>query len=170
MSRIGVIGDTHGRVPERVFELFAGVERIIHTGDVGGGAVLDALHTIAPVTAVAGNYDREPELRARLLPDPSALVLAGYSTFLTHRLITLEWTTHRELIADLLVSKGFPPRLFIFGHTHSPVLEHIRGIWFVNPGYAGPDPCEGPATAIVLELGTQEIKGRIVSLEPVSAD
>ena len=164
MTRIGVIGDTHGGLPEGVTAAFAGVDRIIHTGDVGGLAILAALDAIAPVTAVRGNYDTEPELQPRLLPDPSALNIAGLSAFLTHRLITLEWNTYRELIADALVQKGFPPRLFIFGHTHSPVLEHIRGIWFVNPGYAGPDRLEGPATAVVLTIAGDDVKGEIVSL------
>ena len=44
--------------------VLAGVDRIIHAGDVGGGEVLEALSRIAPVDAVFGNVDdpRDPML------------------------------------------------------------------------------------------------------------
>ena len=55
--RIGVISDTHGLLNPRVFELFDGVDHILHAGDIGAEDVLLALRAIAPVTAVAGNID-----------------------------------------------------------------------------------------------------------------
>ena len=57
MTRLGVISDTHGRLDAAVHEIFAGVERIVHAGDVGAAGVLVELSTIAPVTAVRGNVD-----------------------------------------------------------------------------------------------------------------
>ena len=45
--RIGVISDTHGKLHPRVAEVFAGVEAIIHAGDVGGGHVIETLRRIA---------------------------------------------------------------------------------------------------------------------------
>ena len=54
---IGVISDTHGTLPRWVEEAFAGVDLIIHAGDVGRSAVLDELGCIAPVVAVRGNMD-----------------------------------------------------------------------------------------------------------------
>src|SRR6266852_124415 len=54
---IGLISDTHGLVRPRIAEIFAGVRMILHAGDVGGRAVLEALATIAPVEAVFGNVD-----------------------------------------------------------------------------------------------------------------
>ena len=163
-TRIGIIGDTHGVVHAELAELFRGVDQIVHTGDVGGAAVLDALAAIAPVLGVRGNYDTEAEVRERLLPDPSAITLAGLPAILTHRLISLEWTTHHDLIAALLAERPSPPRLFIFGHTHEPVLEELHGIFFVNPGYSGPDPLEGPSTAAILEIEQERIWGEMVKL------
>lgn len=55
--RIGIIADTHGVLHPRVQDVFAGVDHILHAGDVGGAHILDALRAIAPVTAVAGNND-----------------------------------------------------------------------------------------------------------------
>ncbi len=50
---------------------FAGVDLIVHAGDVGGRSVLAALRAIAPVNAVSGNVDdrHDPSLpRALSLP------------------------------------------------------------------------------------------------------
>jgi putative phosphoesterase len=54
---IGLISDTHGMVRASVFDALAGVELILHAGDVGGDDVLAELATIAPVLAVHGNTD-----------------------------------------------------------------------------------------------------------------
>ncbi|MCA9469258.1 MAG: metallophosphoesterase family protein, partial [Nitrospira sp.] len=56
---IGVISDTHGLVRPEVFEVFQGVEVILHAGDIGHEEVLRTLETIAPVVAVRGNNDRQ---------------------------------------------------------------------------------------------------------------
>ncbi len=60
--RVGVISDTHvpaiaRSLPAAVFEVFKGVDLILHAGDVVELSVLDELRTIAPVEAVAGNMD-----------------------------------------------------------------------------------------------------------------
>ena len=54
---IGVVSDTHGFFDTRLGELLAGVELILHAGDVGKQEVLDELQRIAPVRAVRGNVD-----------------------------------------------------------------------------------------------------------------
>lgn len=68
--RIGVISDTHVPVraralPGEVFEIFAGVDLILHAGDLITLNVLDELGSIAQVLAVHGNVDRV-EVLARL--------------------------------------------------------------------------------------------------------
>ena len=40
---VGLIADTHGLIRPEVAPALAGVDLIIHAGDVGGRAVLDAL-------------------------------------------------------------------------------------------------------------------------------
>src|SRR3989442_723799 len=63
VRKIGVISDTHvphfKRVPEAVWGHFAGVELILHAGDLSVLSILDELETIAPVVAVQGNVERE---------------------------------------------------------------------------------------------------------------
>ena len=57
MFRIAVLSDTHNYFDPRLPRLFAGVDHILHGGDIGLPAIILALEQIAPVTAVAGNTD-----------------------------------------------------------------------------------------------------------------
>ncbi len=57
---IGVISDTHGKVPSEIFKIFEGVDQIWHAGDIGNLDVIIELETIAPVIAVHGNMDQLP--------------------------------------------------------------------------------------------------------------
>src|SRR2546430_1749141 len=64
MTRIGVVADTHcpefsNRLPPRLFEVLAGVELILHAGDINGAETLGALSQIAPVQAVRGDHDAD---------------------------------------------------------------------------------------------------------------
>src|ERR1700735_1313030 len=54
---IGVISDTHGLLRPEALAALRGVEHILHAGDIGDIAILDALREIAPVTAIRGNVD-----------------------------------------------------------------------------------------------------------------
>jgi predicted phosphodiesterase len=56
-GRIGVISDMHGLLRPEAVDALAGVERILHAGDIGDAAHIDALARIAPVTAIRGNVD-----------------------------------------------------------------------------------------------------------------
>src|SRR5579859_5560849 len=55
--RIGVVSDTHGYFDPKLSELLAGVEVIVHAGDVDSQNILDELELIAPIHAVRGNVD-----------------------------------------------------------------------------------------------------------------
>ena len=67
--KIGVISDTHGHFDPKIPRIFAGVEHILHAGDVGGGGILVQLEQIAPVTAVLGKSD------AKSMTQPGSFVL-----------------------------------------------------------------------------------------------
>ena len=69
---IGLISDTHGLFRPEIARAFAGVDRILHAGDVGSHAVLEALAKIAPVEAVFGNVDdpHDPALARATDADP----------------------------------------------------------------------------------------------------
>jgi len=162
--KIGVIADTHGLAPDPIPPPWRQLDLIIHAGDIGGRQVLDFLSAIAPVRAVRGNYDHLPELEGLLLPDPSPLELDGIPSLVTHRLFGMAWDQHREQYALALSAFDPRPRLVIFGHTHHPVCEEVGGIWFLNPGYAGPDPLEGKRTAGVIYIEGENLRGGIFPL------
>src|ERR1700694_5889836 len=55
--RIGIISDTHGLLRPEAERRLAGVDHIVHGGDIGRHDIIAALRRIAPVTAIKGNVD-----------------------------------------------------------------------------------------------------------------
>ena len=55
--RIGIISDTHGLLRQEAERRLAGVDHIIHGGDIGRPEIIEALRRIAPVAAIRGNVD-----------------------------------------------------------------------------------------------------------------
>jgi len=125
--KIGVISDTHGFLDPRVLELFAGVEHILHAGDIGSDGIIAELKAVAPVTAVLGNTDASPNFRLT-----EAVALAGRK-FLVHHIVNPRGRTE-EL--RLLVARERPDAV-LFGHTHKAQCEIIDAVLYLNPGYAG---------------------------------
>src|SRR6478672_5722359 len=119
MFRIGIISDTHGLLrPEAELRL-AGVDHIVHAGDIGRPEIVDALRRIAPVTAIRGNVDNGEW--AREYPDTTLLRLAGKKIYILHDLKTLQ--------ADL----GAGIDVIVSGHSHIPKIETVRGVLYLNP-------------------------------------
>jgi putative phosphoesterase len=114
-------------VREGLFDALAGVSKILHAGDVGGRAVLDALGGIAPVQAVYGNVD---PLDGRL-PQRLALEAGGMSIHVSHG-----HELGRPTPAKLLAS--YSADILVYGHTHQALIERGGGRLVVNPGAAGP--------------------------------
>src|SRR5260370_29500808 len=79
---VGLISDTHGLVRPEVAKAFAGVQLILHAGDVGGTTVLARLATIAPVVAVYGNVDDPHDLA---LCAERVVTLGGVTIHVSHR-------------------------------------------------------------------------------------
>ena len=79
--KIGVISDTHGWLDPKLFRLFAGVEHILHAGDIGSDGIAVGLEAVAPVTAVLGNTDSSPIFRLT-----EVVALAGRK-FLVHHIV-----------------------------------------------------------------------------------
>ncbi len=118
---IGLISDTHGHVDSRLAAAFAGVDAIVHAGDVGGAHVLDALRALAPLHAVYGNNDEKlGGLGLRLHGD---FALSGVRFHLVHQL------PHARPPAST--------RVVVFGHSHRTLIEPRDGVLYVNPGAAG---------------------------------
>jgi putative phosphoesterase len=158
--RLGVIADTHGLLRPEVFDLFRGVDHILHAGDVGPAALLTELEAIAPVTAVYGNTDGW-ELRGRL-PQVATVELDGFEIVITHGDQFGTPTPER-------IQAAFPTaEIIVFGHTHRPLLTLVDTVVTVmNPGGAGARRFNLPPSVGILELEPGiPPRGRLVPLTP----
>jgi putative phosphoesterase len=135
--RIGVISDTHGLLRPQALAALAGVDRIIHAGDIGNAGVLDALGAIAPMDVVRGNNDSGTWAAA--IPHSQTLTYGGVQIYLLH---------------DINELKGrMPPvQVVIAGHSHKPLVEERDGVLRVNPGSAGPRRFKLPVTVGFLQI------------------
>ena len=149
--RIGLISDTHGLVRPEALQALAGVDRIIHAGDVGGAGVIETLTGIAPVDVVRGNNDKDPW--GAQLPEWLALEFEGVGIHVRHDV--------KELDVDP-VAAGF--RVVIAGHSHKPVVAERDGVLFVNPGSAGPRRFSLPVTVGYLTVTGGGAQAEIKSL------
>jgi len=148
---VGVISDTHGLMRDEALRQLADVDLIIHAGDVGKPAVLDALRQIAPVHAVRGNVDTG----AWAEPLPATMVIQVESA----RLFVL------HSLADLKVdplARGFSA--VISGHSHKAHQEVRDRVLYLNPGSAGPRRFRLPLTVARLIVDGERVRGEIVPL------
>jgi putative phosphoesterase len=158
--RVGVISDTHvptiaRSLPSAIFEVFQGVDLILHAGDILDLSILDELMTIAPVEAVAGNMDgSEVHLH---LPYKKIIPLAQYSAGLIHGKYKIE--VQREMIR-----KEFDDvDLIVYGHSHTPFWGKVDGMYFLNPG-SPTDKRHAPYNSVaLLEVG-DELKAEIIKI------
>ena len=126
--RIAVISDTHDFLDPKIPKLFAGVDHILHAGDIGAPIIVLELEQIAPVTAVGGNTD-DPGFHYR---QTQAVELAG-RRFLVHHIVNPH--APPEAIKARLAREGLD--VVVFGHTHKPFCQTIGDTLYFNPGYAG---------------------------------
>jgi hypothetical protein len=151
--KIGVVSDTHGLLRPEVAWALAGVERILHLGDVGKASVLKELEKIAPVTAVRGNVDREGSLSE--LPETEVVMIADRYVYMLHDLKTLHLDPAAGKFAAVLS-----------GHTHVPNYYRRKGVLYFNPGSCGPRRFRLPVTVGLLTVATDgEFKAQIVELK-----
>ncbi|NLE22689.1 MAG: YfcE family phosphodiesterase [Actinobacteria bacterium] len=159
-ARIGVISDTHGYLDPMVLEEFAGVDHIIHAGDVMDGRILEALAEIAPVTAVAGNMD---DGKLGKLPREVAGTAGGISFVVGHK--------RKRLLKRLSlgkidgIGKRELPDLVVCGHDHLPAVEWMDGTLHLNPGSASaPHFEDDDPTVAIVERGHAGLDVRFIRL------
>ena len=183
--RIGLISDTHsagsGRdLPDRVLEALAGVDLILHCGDLECLGVLDYLETMAPVLAVRGYED--PREAGDRLADATRVVRAGGAAIgMIH---DIQWPGPKIATtgdgtglvlpegraAEILTAKfGQPVDAVIFGDTHEEMVCRWDGVLMINPGsptYPGRRHRRGAlGTVALLDVDGEEATARIIDLE-----
>ncbi|PAY06764.1 YfcE family phosphodiesterase [Bradyrhizobium sp. UFLA03-84] len=149
--RIGIISDTHGLLRREALCRLAGVDHIVHGGDIGLPNVIDELRRIAPVTAVKGNVDIGAWAHEYAYTE--LVQLAGRSIYVLHDLKTLRIDPVTSGI-DVVVS----------GHSHVPKIETRDNVLFVNPGSAGRRRFKLPITLATLEVTPGGLRPKIHDL------
>lgn len=149
--RVGVISDTHGLLRPEALKALAGVDHILHAGDVGDREILSALGKIAPLTAIRGNIDRSGPCAA--LPATEIVELDGVMFYLVHDLQELDLDPAAAGIS-----------VIVSGHSHKPLIEHRGGVLYLNPGSAGPRRFSLPITIGLITLSDGQPRAEIISL------
>lgn len=162
VARIGVLSDTHGYLDPAVLHRFAGVDHVIHAGDVMDPEILARLSSVAPLTAVAGNRDAGG--LSALLPQEATGQVAGVRFVVAHKHARL-----RERLGAGHITSGRPPAppdLVVYGHDHRPSATYMNGVLHLNPGSAsGPDEDDpDPTFAIVTISGDRGLAVEFVPL------
>ena len=165
--RIGIIADTHvpyvvKQLPQQLAMVFAGVELILHAGDVYLPSVLDELEEVAPILAAYGNGeelwrvkpDADPRMKRR-----HVVAVDGFRIGLKHILGAPE--------APIEKSFDDPIDIAICGHTHLPSIEEYRGIFIINPGSAcmPNHQMNELGTVGILDIGNNKMEIRILQLD-----
>jgi hypothetical protein len=177
--RIGVISDTHvpdrtDHLPAEIMDIFAGVDRILHAGDIAEQPVLDRLQAIAPVTAVRGNRDHD---RLSHLPEKLVIEAGAWRIGLIHGTRPRDSETGdrlRYLVGDhrfidqrralLDVFAADCVHCIVFGHTHQACNEVQDGALLFNPGGVLRSFAGGPSSVGLLHIDAYGITGQIVLL------
>jgi hypothetical protein len=151
---IGLISDTHGLLRPEVHDALAGVELILHAGDVCSDTILDELMLIAPVRAVYGNCDDPwmPGLSQKL-----EMELGGLRVHVSHG-----HELGRPKPAQM--AAAYDADVIVYGHTHVPVIERVGEKLVVNPGAAGPRRFSLPATVARLTIADGRAEAELVTL------
>ena len=147
--RLGILSDTHGYYHPALDEYLAGMDLILHAGDVGTPDILDRLGKLAPVEAVFGNVDG-PAVRARTT-EHLRTKIEGLQFWMTHR-GGRPGRWDRQVAAEL---KQNPPDVFICGHSHILRLERVRDLGnmlYINPGAAGRQGMHRVKTCVRLDV------------------
>jgi putative phosphoesterase len=149
--RLGIISDTHGLLRPQALAALAGVDLIIHAGDVGDPKILRQLERLAPVHAVRGNVDRGDW--AADLPLTRVVEVGDVTLYVLHELFCLDLDPAAAGLSAV-----------IFGHSHRPHLEHKNGVLYLNPGSAGPKRFTLPVTLALITLHGHSLHPELIEL------
>lgn len=150
--RVGLISDTHGLLRPQALEALRGCDYLVHGGDIGKPAILDALRAIAPLTVVRGNNDTDDGWAADV-PYEAVLRVGSVAIYVTH------------ILADVPETLPLEVRVVVTGHSHRPLQQTRHGVLFINPGSAGPRRFKLPMTVGLLHIDGLDVRGELIELE-----
>ena len=151
IRRIGFLADTHSRkadgsdLPQQVLDAFAGVDLIVHLGDIGQKGILERLRTVAPVLVPAGDnkgylpFDAADKAPVKVVESGGVAVGLTFNLAQPDKKIVVDETGTVQLpeapLEDLLRRRfGRAVDVVAFAGTHRLSQEEHEGVLFINPG------------------------------------
>ena len=147
--KIGILSDTHGFFHPELTRVFAGVDYILHAGDIGLECVIKSLEQIAPVIAVRGNIDGEDFY---FTPKIEHRVLDGVHFAMTHNegdIVRPAYDLRSRILqpdTDVLVSGHY------HGYWCSLIDNGGHQVLWLSPGAAGNSGHHTERTALILTI------------------
>src|SRR5450432_1871813 len=148
---VGLISDTHGLMRPAALAALGGSDLIIHAGDVGTAAVLEALSALAPVVAVRGNVDNGNW--ASELPATAVAAAGPALIYVLHDIHELDLDPE---------AAGF--HIVVSGHSHRHSETKRGGVLYINPGSAGRRRFHLPLTLARLNVEVKPWKAEFIDL------
>ena len=154
MTRIGLLSDTHGDLPEQVFTHFTAVDEIWHAGDIGTMDVLRRLQAFKPMRAVYGNIDGQ-EIRTET-SEVLSFSVEGLSVCMMH----IGGYPPRYNPKSREVLDREKPHLFICGHSHilKVIPDSLRNLLHLNPGACGRQGWHKVNTMLRFDIDTDRVR------------
>ena len=181
MPVLGLISDTHipDRVPRinpRALQVFqqAGVQQILHAGDIMSQVVLDELAQVAPVQAVRGNREiwnlKHITSHLQLEIDGVRIGLThGHGKMYNYLSEKFDIAIKGKRVGRYLqrVVADFPKaQVIVFGHLHVAGILNLEGKLVINPGSAScPFSRSLKPSVGLLYIESGQARAEIVELE-----
>lgn len=151
--KIGIISDTHGFFHPALAEVFAGVDYILHAGDVGRATVIRDLDLIAPTIAVRGNIDGEEFYYLEKIEHKA---LEGIRFTIVHNagdILRPAYDLRSRILAQ-------PTDILVSGHYHGYWCTQVESdhgsVLWLSPGAAGNSGHHQERTALLLTVLPEE--------------
>jgi putative phosphoesterase len=165
-TRIGILSDTHlGRYEELWTEVgtaFAGVDLILHSGDIVHPSILDRCEEWAPVIAALGNNDAASKHDPRVQPR-QILDVEGFRIAMVHDM----WPEDDpiDVLAERFLS-GERADIFVAGDSHYELMDFREGVLQVNSGSPVLPHQWSPrlGTVAILDLEPGQLRAKIIRL------
>jgi putative phosphoesterase len=154
MRRIGLLSDTHGVIPERLFIFFEKCDEIWHAGDIGNEETLNLLVGERMFRAVHGNIDGQ-DIRIKY-PARLRFLCEGMDILMTH---IGGYPGHYDRSVRVEIYTR-PPKLFVCGHSHilKVIYDKKLEILHLNPGAAGRTGFHKVCTALRFVIDGTDIR------------
>jgi uncharacterized protein len=154
MKRIGLLSDTHGDIPERLFIFFERCDEIWHAGDIGNDETLNKLAGERTIRAVHGNIDGQAirslyPVKLRFLCEEMDVLMTHIGGYPGH---------YDRSVREEIQTR--PPKLFICGHSHilKVIYDKKLEILHLNPGAASRSGFHKVCTALRFVIDGTEIR------------